>query len=52
MREGGVARASGDLGLHVLEIMHAVLDSAEKGQRVSIESTVERPAALEAPVKA
>jgi predicted dehydrogenase len=43
MREGGRGRTQGELGLHVLEIMHAVLDSAEQGRRMDIQSTVERP---------
>ena len=40
----GEGRASGALGLHVLEIMHGILDSARSGARLAIESTVERPA--------
>ena len=39
-------RASGHLALHVLEIMHRTLESAEAGQPLQIEGTVERPAAL------
>ncbi len=39
-------RASGHLALHVLEIMHRTLESAETGQPLQIEGTVERPAAL------
>jgi predicted dehydrogenase len=48
MRTGEPSRVEGSLGLHVLEIMHAVLTSAEEGRRVSVESTVERPAAVDA----
>jgi predicted dehydrogenase len=37
-------RASGRLALHTLEVMTAVLASAHTGTRLSVESTVERPA--------
>lgn len=43
IREGGTSRVQGELGLHVLEIMHAVLDAAEGGTRVAVESTLDRP---------
>ena len=46
MRTGEPARASGELGYHVLDVMHAVLESAERGEHVTVESTVERPAPL------
>ena len=46
MREGGTSRAGGELGLHVLEIMHAVLDAAEQGRRVDVTTTVARPDVL------
>lgn len=36
-------RASGRLALHTLEVMTAVLASAQSGARVRVESTVERP---------
>lgn len=36
--------ASGNLALHVLEVMHGILHAADAGEAVSIESTVERPA--------
>jgi predicted dehydrogenase len=36
-------RASGRLGLHTLEIMTAILESAHSGGRVLLETTVERP---------
>lgn len=39
-------RASGALAFHVLETMHAVLESAASEQWVSINSTVERPTLL------
>jgi len=46
VRGEGAARASGELAFHVLDIMHATLESSERGAHVMIESTVERPAAL------
>jgi predicted dehydrogenase len=46
IRTGEPARASGELGYHVLDVMHAVLDSAEQSKHISVESTVERPAPL------
>ncbi len=39
-------RASGELALHVLEIMESVLASAASGTSVTLRSTVERPAAV------
>jgi predicted dehydrogenase len=45
---GRAHRASLDLALHVLETMHAVLDSAERGERVRLQSRVTQPAKLEA----
>lgn len=39
-------RASGALGLHVLEVMNAVLESAADGTRRDITSTLERPEAV------
>ena len=45
---GEKARASGELGYHVLDIMASVLESAETSQSVAVESTVERPALLPA----
>jgi predicted dehydrogenase len=46
LREGRAPRASGDLALHVLEVMHAVETAASEGRTVEITSTVERPALL------
>jgi predicted dehydrogenase len=43
---GNKARATGELGYHVLDIMASVLDSAESHSTVEIESTVERPELL------
>lgn len=41
--EGRSPRASGELALHVLEIMTAVLRSADEGRRIELTTTVERP---------
>ncbi|MBT3194503.1 MAG: Gfo/Idh/MocA family oxidoreductase [Verrucomicrobia bacterium] len=41
-------RANGELAYHVLDIMHAVHDSSDQGQRIELESTCERPAPLPA----
>jgi predicted dehydrogenase len=48
LREGTSARASGELAYHVLDVMHATLESSDLGRHVTIESTVIRPAALSA----
>lgn len=47
MRTGEPARASGELSYHVLDVMHAVLESAGSKAHVTVESTVERPAPVE-----
>ncbi|MEU4157819.1 Gfo/Idh/MocA family oxidoreductase [Actinoplanes sp. NPDC026670] len=39
-------RASGALALHVLDAMTALLESATSGRRITLTTTVERPAAL------
>jgi predicted dehydrogenase len=44
-RSGRPHRASGALAYHVLDIMHALHDSAASGKHVLLESTCERPAA-------
>ena len=46
MRTGRPPRASGDLALHVLEIMHAVETASVEGRHVEIASTVARPEPL------
>ncbi len=46
LRSGGSHRATGELGYHVLEIMHAFLDSSREGRHVEVESSFERPAPL------
>ncbi|BDI30505.1 dehydrogenase [Capsulimonas corticalis] len=46
IREDRPARAGGDLTYHVLEAMLGFLDSSEQGRYYTMESTVDRPAAL------
>ncbi|HVW92545.1 MAG TPA: Gfo/Idh/MocA family oxidoreductase [Devosia sp.] len=46
IRENRPHRASGELALHVLEVMEAFGRSAEKGGAIDITTTVERPAPL------
>jgi predicted dehydrogenase len=46
LRSGRPHRASGELAYHVLDCMHAFLDSAKAGRHVSLESTCDRPAPL------
>jgi predicted dehydrogenase len=48
LRAGRQPRASGELGMHVLDVIHAFLDSSERGEHVSVSSTFERPEALPA----
>lgn len=43
IRRGRECRASGALAYHVLDVMQSVLESAESGTRLSIESAVDRP---------
>ncbi|HEV2529542.1 MAG TPA: Gfo/Idh/MocA family oxidoreductase [Thermomicrobiales bacterium] len=47
-RTGATPRASGELAYHVLDVLLAILDSAERDQPVDIASTVQRPEALPA----
>jgi len=39
-------RASGDVAYHVLDVMVSLSESAERGERVPVESMVEIPPAL------
>lgn len=39
----GQGRASGEMGMHVLEVMHSILESGTAGESVRLVSTVERP---------
>jgi predicted dehydrogenase len=43
---GAPARANGDIAYHVLDVMTALLASADSGTLVTVESTCERPAAV------
>jgi hypothetical protein len=40
-------RANGDLALHVLEVMEAFQTASDRGETVTITTSVERPAPLE-----
>jgi len=48
LRSGRPHRATGELGMHVLEVIHAFLDSSERGEHVAVGSTFERPEPLPA----
>jgi len=48
MRSGRRHRATGELGGHVLDIIHAFLDSSEGGRHVEVASTFDRPEPLPA----
>jgi predicted dehydrogenase len=39
-------RASGDLALHVVDVLQAIIEASESGRTVSIDSTIERPEPL------
>jgi predicted dehydrogenase len=44
--EGGDHRATGQLGLHVVDVARGILRSAEEGRAIEIETTTPRPAPL------
>ncbi|MGC9520360.1 MAG: Gfo/Idh/MocA family protein [Anaerolineae bacterium] len=46
LRSGRDHRASGTLAYHVLDVMHATLDSPREGRHIEVESSCERPAPL------
>jgi predicted dehydrogenase len=46
LRSGRRHRASGELGMHALDVIHAFLDSSERGEHVEVGSTFERPEVL------
>jgi predicted dehydrogenase len=48
LRSGRPHRASGELAYHVLDIMHAIHESAAEGRHITPQSTCERPAPLPA----
>ena len=45
---GGTFRASGDLAMHVLDVMHTILESAEQEKTLTPRTATPRPAALDA----
>ena len=46
LRSGRKHRASGELAYHVLDVMHATLETALEGKHIEIQSTCERPEPL------
>jgi predicted dehydrogenase len=46
LQSGRDHRANGTMAYHVLDTMHATLDSAREGRHIVLESTCERPAPL------
>ena len=48
LRTGSQPRASGELGMHVLDVIHAFLDSSQRDEHVRVSSSFERPEALPA----
>jgi predicted dehydrogenase len=48
MRSGRPHRASGEMASHVVEVMQSLIDSAQKGRRLKMRSTCERPAPIPA----
>lgn len=46
MRSGRPHRANGEMGYHVLDIMHAFHDASRAGEHIEVNSTCERPASL------
>ena len=44
IRSGRPHRANASLAYHVLDVMHAIQDSAREGRRIDLSSTCERPA--------
>ena len=46
VRSGRPPRASGELGMHVLDVIHAFLDSSERGEHVAVGSSFQRPEPL------
>ena len=46
IRGGGPHRASGEMAYHIVDIMHAALESSEQGRHSTLDSTFERPEPL------
>jgi predicted dehydrogenase len=47
LQTGKPHRASGEMAYHVLDIMVSLLESADEGKHVAIESTMQRPAQID-----
>jgi hypothetical protein len=45
--QGGPHRSTGRLALHVLEVMHCILEGAATGSPMPVTTTLERPAVLD-----
>jgi predicted dehydrogenase len=43
LREGRAPRASGDMGFHIVDVIHAALESSEQERYMRIESTITLP---------
>lgn len=52
IQSGRAHRANGELAYHVLDLMHAIIDAAEQGQRVKLASSCQQPSALPVGLKA
>jgi predicted dehydrogenase len=48
LRTGRALRASGELALHVVDAMHAILEAAANGRQIELTTPCERPRAIEA----
>jgi len=48
LRDGTPHRASGGMAYHIVDVMHAALESNEQGRHIAIDSTIEIPAPLDA----
>jgi len=46
IRSGNTHRANGQMALHVLDVMHAILESSDSGKHILVTSTCERPPML------
>ena len=46
LRSGRPHRANGEMAYHVLDIMHAILESAREGRHIELSSTCTRPEPL------
>jgi predicted dehydrogenase len=46
MQSGRGHRANGELAFHVLDVMHAILESARSGRHVELQSSCHRPAPM------